>query len=270
MFKKNCLIVLIIVFSLIFGIIKVSLDSQEFKVVFLDVGQGDASLLKLPGNKIILIDGGPNNIVIKRLGENLPFYQRSIDLIIISHWHDDHIIGLIEVIARYKVKTLIYIDDADKNNLTAYLLVEAQRRGVKLFPLKSSATLNYKENCQLNLLNPLSLAVKENGNNSIVAKLLCRNLSFLFSGDNELEVEEMLLQTTYNLRAQIFKASHHGSKTSNSLEFLQAVSPKLIVIPVGADNRFNHPATTTLETINSLGIKIKRTDKDSSIIIKGD
>ena len=84
-------------------------DKELPEIDFLNIGQGDASLIKLPNNRSILIDGGPDNLVIRRLGETLPFYQRKIDLIILSHPHDDHLLGLIEVIKRYKIGALIYM-----------------------------------------------------------------------------------------------------------------------------------------------------------------
>lgn len=270
MFKKILLILLILVGVTTFVLPPIIAADQEMAVIFLDVGQGDATLLKLPGRRLVLIDGGPNNLVLKRLGENLPFYRRKIDLILISHWHDDHVIGLIEVMKRYQVKQLLYIEGAPKSELTDYLLAQARRENVNIIALQNKATLKYSPDCFLNLLNPLSLGVKNNDNNSLVAKLDCRRQEFLFSGDNESAVEKKLLAINYDVRADVFKASHHGSKTSNTAEFLQAIQPRLIVISVGVDNKFNHPAPEVLKNIENLGIKVKRTDKNSSVIIRID
>lgn len=274
--KKAFFLSLVIMGVLLIAGYFLCLEKQDFKVVFLDVGQGDASLLKLPNRKVILIDGGPNNLVLKRLGENLPFYQRRLDLVILSHFHEDHIAGLIEIMERYRVIMLVYKEaesqtkDMANAKLLSLLLQKAENNKTKIVVLKNIATLNYSRDCFLKLLNPLSLKVKANDNNSLIAKLVCHNLTFLFSGDNELAVEEALLKSNYDLSAQVFKASHHGSKTSNSLEFLRKINPKLIVISSGYDNKFNHPSQEVLKTIKDLGIKVKRTDEDSSIVIRGD
>lgn len=242
-------------------------EKEEFKTVFFDVGQGDASLIKIPGGKTILIDAGPDNLVLNRLGEYLPFYRRTLDLIIISHWHDDHIIGLQEIIERYHVKSLIYMEGAEQSELARDILDKAVRRGVRIIPVNGEIKLNYN-GCSLDILSALSLGVKENSNNSLITLLDCRGLKFLFSGDNESIVEKKLLASGRNYQVDIFKASHHGSKTANTREFLETIKPKLVVISVGKDNRFNHPAPEVVENMGVLGLKIKRTDIDSSIEIR--
>lgn len=268
MFKKIFFGLVAFAILSVYALPKIATENKEFKVVFLDVGQGDASLIKMPGGQTILIDGGPNNVVLNRLGEHMPFYRRTIDTLIISHWHDDHIIGLREILERYRVYTLIYMAGGEKNELAEDILKTAQRLGVKILVLKNEQTLNYQDNCSLNLLSSLSLGVKENGNNSIIARLNCHGLSFMLSGDNELAVEKALLASGINLKVDILKASHHGSKTSNSREFLEALQPRLVVIPVGADNKFNHPADVVLEMMADLRLNVKRTDLDSSVIIR--
>jgi len=268
MFKKILFGLMAVTILGVYAFPKIIAENTEFKVVFLDVGQGDASLIKMPGGATILIDGGPDNLVLNRLGEFLPFYRRTIDLIIISHWHDDHIIGLREILERYQVKSLIYMEGGEKNELATNILKTAHQQGVKILPLKNEQNLSYQAGCSLNLLSPLSLGVKENGNNSIITRLKCRGLTFLFSGDNELAVEKVLLESGRELKVDIFKASHHGSKTSNSRAFLETLKPRLVVVPVGADNKFNHPAESVLETMADLRLNVKRTDLESSIIIR--
>lgn len=268
MFKKIFFGLMALAILSAYALPKIAAENKEFKVVFLDVGQGDASLIKMPGGQTILIDGGPNNVVLNRLGKHMPFYRRTIDTLIISHWHDDHIIGFREILERYRVYSLIYMAGGERNELADDILKTAKRLGVKILALKNEQTLSYQNNCSLNLLSSLSLGVKENSNNSIIARLKCRGLSFLLSGDNELVVEKALLTSHRNIKVDIFKASHHGSKTSNSREFLEALKPKLVVIPVGADNKFNHPAATVLETMANLRLNVKRTDLESDVVIR--
>jgi len=238
---------------------------EKLRVVFLDIGQGDSSFIKTPAGKIILIDGGPDNLVLHRLGERMAFYERKIEAIIVSHWHDDHIVGLIEILKRYRVKHLIFAANLENSFLAKQLLEEATKRKVKIISINSFSSFNLQDQCEILLLNPLTLKVKENSNNSLIAKLNCADLSFLFSGDNEEGVEKALLQSSFDLRASIFKASHHGSKTSNKIDFLKEVNPEVVVISVGANNRFNHPASETLQNIEVLGLDVLRTDESGSL-----
>lgn len=265
MIKKILAIILATITIALFLVI--SSENEYFEVVFLDVGQGDASLIRFPDGFYVLIDGGPDNLVLNRLGEYLPFNRRNLDLIIVSHWHDDHIVGLMEVLDRYRVGSLMYMAGAEQTDLARSILKKASKKGVKIIPINKEIKIS-RQTCSLNILSPLSLGVPENGNNSLVTRLECLGLKFLFSGDNELAVEKALLSLNRDWRADVFKASHHGSKTSNSQAFLEAVNPKLIAISVGLDNKFNHPAHEIIEIIKFLGIKIKRTDQDSSIEIR--
>lgn len=238
------------------------------EIVFLNVGQGDASLIKL-NNKTILIDGGPDNLVIRELGKYLPFYQRRLDYIILSHYHDDHITGLIEIIKRYQVGEIIYMKGSPSSNLLNTLLSAAKQKKIKVLALENSIKINLAAHCSLGLLNPLILNIKADPNNSLVTKLDCPPLSALFSGDNNFMVEAALLKTGQDWSAKVFKASHHGSKTANSEKFLKAIQPSLVVISVGALNKFGHPSPEILERLKKLKIHIKRTDKDGAVKILG-
>lgn len=244
-------------------------DLPKTEVAFLDVGQGDASLIKLPNKKIVLIDGGPDNLILKRLGENLPFYHHRIDLIILSHPHDDHIIGLIEIVRRYKVGTIIYMKGDKPSELLRTLLQRAQDKGTNLLVLENEANIKYLSNCLLNILNPVSLGIKKDDNNSLVTRLDCLGFRALFTGDNSAKVETALLESGNDLSAGVFKASHHGSKSANSELFLKTVNPEFFIISVGAENRFGHPNQEILERVASLGIVIRRTDQAGTIKISG-
>jgi competence protein ComEC len=248
-------------------------------VDFLDVGQGDAALIRTPSGQIILIDGGPDNKILRRLGERLPFYRRRIDYVLYSHYHADHITGLVGVMKWYEVKNLIYAPGAHSSSLLETLQQTATAAGVAIQPIVGTAKINFGPDCFLNLLNPEILGVAPDENNSLVAALACAGRTFLFSGDNNDKVEKALLaftadkkicaQFVCDLHVEIFKASHHGSNTANSAEFLRAVRPQLMVISVGADNRFGHPHPATLERAASLGITVRRTDRDGSVSVAG-
>ncbi len=234
---------------------------------YFDVVQGDSELIQAPNHKLVLIDGGPDNLVIRRLGENLQFYERKIDYVILSHFHDDHITGLIEVFKRYDIQNFIYLDSYD-SPLLDNLLEIAKFKKIKVIVLKNSAQLNLDKNCFINLFNPNILKIKPDQNNSIVVKLECNKNKFLFSGDNSAIVEKALIDYGFDLRAKVLKASHHGSKTANSEAFLTAVKPVDFIISAGINNRFNHPSPEILERALVFGLKIFRTDKQGTIKIR--
>lgn len=243
-------------------------------VIFFDVGQGDAILIRLPSGENILIDGGPDNYVLQKLGKELPYFSRQLDFIFLSHYHDDHSVGLVELVKRYSVANIFYSKDSPKR-ITISLFLETAANyfakskfsvGAKnIYPFSGETNLNFEKDCSLFILDSNSLGVSDCGNNSLIQKLSCKGQTFLFSGDNELEVENALLKTNFNLRADVFKASHHGSKTSNSEDFLKMVSPKTCVILVGENNRFNHPSQETLELLEYMNIETLRTDISGDI-----
>ncbi len=244
--------------------------TSKLEVVFLEVGQGDATLLKLPDKSRVLVDGGPDNVILHRLGEELFFYERRLDFLVVSHFHDDHIAGFIEIMRRYRVGALVYAAGLEAGVLGEILLEEAKRLDVDTIIIEGEGKISFSasfisEECILQFFNPLALGVKPDSNNSLLTKLNCASLKFLFAGDNEEKTEAMLLSSDFDLRADIFKASHHGSKTSNRQDFLGAINPKIMVIPVGENNKFNHPSQETLLIAENLDIEIRRTDKEGTI-----
>ncbi|PIR95303.1 hypothetical protein COT93_03075 [Candidatus Falkowbacteria bacterium CG10_big_fil_rev_8_21_14_0_10_37_18] len=276
------LFILLVIFSILL-VWSLSLYSERGRgrllVNFLDIGQGDAVLIRLPSGQTILIDGGPDNIILRRLGEYLPFYQRRLDYVFYSHYHADHIGGLVEIIKRYEVNNLVYAPGDYSSALLDTLEQSAAASQANDMPIISTAQINFSDDCFLNLLNPRLLQVPADQNNSLVIYLNCAGKKFLFSGDNNHRVEQALLALSADqencdrfacdLWVDVFKASHHGSKTANSKEFLLALQVQLLVISVGVDNRFGHPYPATLERAKSLGIIVKRTDLDGTISFDG-
>jgi competence protein ComEC len=239
--------------------------NSKLEVDFLAVGQGDATLIKIPGGVNILIDAGPDNLVLRRLGEKLKFSERTIDLVIISHYHDDHASGLVELLKRYKVKKIIYSDYGSSTPLMKIIKETARGKNVSSLILTKALKINFTDDCFLDLLSSGIFGVKNDGNNSLITKLDCRNQKFLFTGDNSLKVEKVLINSGWDLSADVFKASHHGSNSANSEIFLRAVNPKKIIISVGKDNRFGHPSPKVLERAAISGITVYRTDQKGTI-----
>jgi competence protein ComEC len=234
-------------------------------LVFFDVGQGDSSLLRFPGGQNILIDGGPDSSLMSSLSEELPYFRRRLDMVIVSHPHDDHVGGLFEVLRRYQVGSLVYAANQSAEPLLKSLISLAVQKKIKLHPVSSAEYVKFSDDCRLLLLNPAAYGAPDDDNNSLLGKINCFGHSILFAGDNPASAENSFLSSGLDLRAEIFKISHHGSKTSNSQEFLLAIQPKIAIISSGRDNSFGHPHSETLEKLVNLGATVKRTDQDGKI-----
>ncbi|OGF26869.1 hypothetical protein A2303_02560 [Candidatus Falkowbacteria bacterium RIFOXYB2_FULL_47_14] len=239
------------------------------EVDFLDVGQGDSTLIKTPAGQNILLDGGPDNAVIKRLSENLPWWDRTIDLMILTHPHDDHVNGFNDILKRYDVKKIIYTGVMHDSPGYLNWLEFARDDKVPLLIIDRPQKVRLGGDCYIEFLYPresvLGETVDNLNNSSIVFRLVYANTVFLFMGDAETEVEKELLDKDVDLSADILKTGHHGSDTSSSEEFLAAVSPETAVIQVGADNDFGHPSRRILKRLERIGTTVYRTDLHGTI-----
>jgi competence protein ComEC len=195
----------------------------------MDVGQGDAILIESGVGERILIDGGPDSTVLKRLGEILPFYEDSIDLIILSHPHADHINGLVDVLQRFRVRAVLMT--GVKYNYGTYdeFYRRAAERGVQVFYTDGTEDLRLGK-MGIDLVYPEKSLQGESFNNvnnsSIVFRLIYGKRRLLFSGDLEMEKEAELVKVNgLQLGADFLKAGHHGSKTSNTEEWVSRVKP---------------------------------------------
>jgi competence protein ComEC len=247
---------------------------KDLEVDFLDVGQGDAILIKTSSGQNILIDGGSDKSVIKRLGENLSWWDKQIDLMILTHPHDDHVTGLIDVLKRYKVKKILYtgvVHDAP-NYLTWLNLVHDKK--ISLTIIDKKQTINLSEDAKMEILYPDQSLLNKNladlNDSSIVIKLIHGKNKFLLTGDASENVEKILLTNGADLSADVLKVAHHGSQYSSSQEFLEKVKPLTAVIMVGKDNDFGHPSLRTIMRLKRAGAEIFRTDEKGTIKIFSD
>lgn len=244
-----------------------------FEINVLDVGQGDAILLETPQGQNILIDGGPDNKVLRRLGEELPFWERRIDLMVVSHPHEDHIAGLNPVLERYTVGAVM-ITGVEANSPTyRHFLDLVQQKQIPLYIADRPEEMKIGE-IVLHILYPLkSFQGKRIGNlnnSSIVIKASYKDIDVLLSGDAEEPEEQELVEAGVDVEAEIFKAGHHGSETSSGEALLHKVKPQLILISDGAGNSYGHPSPRTLKRFERLGIPVRRTDLEGTIRIRTD
>ena len=275
MLKKIYIILIIVFVVAIFfsGFAWFSKQPQKLEVYFLDVGQGDAILIKTPFGQNVLIDGGPDSAILKRLGENLPWWERTIDLMILTHPHDDHVMGLNEVIKRYDIQKIVHTGVAYDSPAYATWQELVKDNRISSILVDRPQTINLGENCNLAILYPRQAIYgrgAENVNNtSIVSKLDCGGVKMLFAGDAEREEENELLKTNIDLSADIIKIGHHGSDTASGDEFLAKVKPQYAIIEVG-ENDFGLPSLRVIKRLERMGAKVYRTDQSGTIFIKND
>jgi len=249
---------------------------QLLEVTFFDIGQGDAIFIESPKRHQILIDGGPSPVILEKLGKEMPFWDRSLDLIILTHPEHDHIRGLIEVLKSYKVENILWTGvKRDTSEYEEWLRLIRAKAGQKI--ILSGRLLDKKYFEQIGLMEIFypfesleGKEVKNTNNTSIIAKLIFNENSFLFTGDAYKSVEKKLVKKELNLDSDVLKVGHHGSKTSSGKEFIEKVSPEIVVISVGKENRYGHPHQETLAILNKYDIKILRTDEQGDIKIISD
>jgi len=266
-------------------------ESQFLRVFFFDVGQGDAIFIITPQGHQILIDGGPDSTVLEKLGQAMPFWDRSIDLIVLTHPEQDHISGLIEVLKRYKIDYVLWtgvVRDTSEykkwvslleNQDSEIVMAEVDRR------VKAGKVL-------LDVLYPFEnlegQSINNTNNTSIILRLVFGKTSFLFTGDAYKSVERKLVREaldneSFVVTSDILKIGHHGSKTSSVEDFLVVVEPEIAVISLGGDpeaegencdnqkrNRYKHPSCEVLANLQKYGIKVLRTDEQGDIKISSD
>lgn len=233
----------------------------ELAVYFLDVGQGDAILIRTPNNQDILIDGGPDKSVLTELDKILPFWDRDIELMILTHPHDDHLIGLNYVLENYQVEEVAYEDVDFYNPNFDFFQEYINNVQIKKMALAFNNKINLSENIFLEIYNYNKLEKFEDINDSsLIIKLIDEKNKYLFMGDASAILEEKLIITYMDLKADVLKVGHHGSKTASSIDFLNQVAPNYTIIPCGINNKFKHPHFKTLYNLGQQNINILRTD----------
>lgn len=243
--------------------------TETLTVHFLDVGQGDCTLITC-GDHAMLIDAGDNN-----KGTTVELYLKKqnikkLDYVIGTHPDADHIGGLDVIIYKFDCDTII-LPDFEKSTATYRDVIDTiNNKSYKITRPEAGKTYSLGQ-AEFTVISPVSDDYGDNANNySVGIRLEYGDTSFLLAGDAEEEAEEDMLNSKEELKADVFKVSHHGSKTSNTEEFLDKVNPGYAVISCGEDNKYGHPHAQTLNTLRAMGIKVFRTDEQGAVIIKSD
>ena len=247
---------------------------QFLEVVFFNVGQGDSILIETPQGHQILIDGGPDETVLEKLGKEMSFYDRTIDLVILTHPHSDHLRGLISVLERYQVENILWTGVNYQSQLYQKWQRMIGEEGAKIYIAQAGQRIISPE-VVLEILYPFESLegkeVEDLNDTSINARLIFGEKPFLFTGDASQEIELALIKDFQErLKSNVLKVGHQGSRTSSAQEFIGQVLPEIAVISVGKDNSYGHPHSETLDTLEKYDITVLRTDRDGDIKIISD
>ena len=260
--------------ALVWSAVSYAEGNQNLAIHFFDVGQGDGIFFELPNHVQVLIDGGPGSGILAKLGNVMPFWDRTIDLVILTHPHADHLDGLIDVLKRYDVGMVmesgVSYATADYDEWKRVLM----QKNVHVVYAHAGQHVVLSDTAALDILYPFNDSVGAKFSNihdsMVVSKLSYGSSTMLFMGDAERPVEYELMATQRSLIADVLKAGHHGSKTSTGIGFLEAVHPEYAVISVGRKNRYGHPHQEVVDRIQSSGITLFRTDIDEDIEMASD
>lgn len=282
LFILSCIAATVVTISLSFNKISQFLSNDntvavapgKLTVEFLDVGNADCSLVILPNGSNMLIDAG-NNADSKKIVDYLKKHNiNKIDYLVGTHPHEDHIGGLDDIINNFQIGTVfipqISEDDIPASKTYHDVLEAITNNDCSVIEAKSNTVIFQDENTNICCLSPERGDWENLNNYSAVIKLTYHDIDILFMGDAESEIEEQLLESNYNIDVEILKVAHHGSSTSSTKKFIEAVSPKTAFIPCGKGNSYNHPHSSTLNILENSGATVYRADKDKTVIITCD
>jgi competence protein ComEC len=244
----------------------------------LDIGQGDALLARTPDGVTMLIDGGPDpELSLREIGASLPWNVRRIDVVLLSHPHQDHVAGLVDVLRRYRVGLVLHAGIAFENVAYDQFLADAESRQIKVRLARAGDQLALGAATSLEVVYPTEadasapLPEGDINNGSVVAILRYGGFSVLLTGDAEAPIEGALMERGLVPDVDVLKVGHHGSASSTTPTFLAAAAPEVAIISSGVDNEYGHPAPETLATLASVpGLAVFRTDTDGRIEITSD
>jgi competence protein ComEC len=242
-------------------------QKQKAEVIFLNVGQGDAILIQ-QNRMQILVDGGNGQEIMNRLGEVMPFADKKIDLVVMTHPDEDHMGGLVKVLENYKVGKIMEPGIAcDKDMCKKWDELISQKH-ISVLDARLGQEIKFGDKIDISVLYPFENLSGKNFKNtndsSLVLKADIDGKKYLLTGDAEDNTEKDLINSNLYLDADILKVGHHGSKYSTSAAFLQAVTPEKAVISVG-ENKYGHPTEEVLNRLKNMNIETLRTDQVGNV-----
>jgi len=244
--------------------------AAPLRVHFLDVGQADSILVQLPNGQSMLVDAGNNSdgpFVVSYLKQQ---GIKRIEYLVGTHPHADHLGGLDNVINDFDIGKVYLPKTTTTTKTFEDVLLALKNKNLKISPARAGVAVIEQDNLKINLVAPVGSGYKELNNYSAVIRIQYGDTAFLLTGDAQAESESEMLKAGGNLKADVLKVGHHGSRSSTTTPFLKAAAPKYAVIKVGAGNDYGHPHKETLERLAGAGITLYRTDLDGTLIFGSD
>jgi len=275
--KFSLTFLLLIFFAFLSVIFKSAPPPDGVRIWFFDVGQGDATLIE-KGDYQLLIDGGPDNKILSKLGEVMPLNDRKIETIILTHAHSDHLTGLNLILDRYQIGQ-VYLSGSDQDSLQYQKFTDKiKKEKVSTRIPKKGETMMPFEDSSLTFIWPgenyQNIAADNLNNTSLISKFCYQKECVLLTGDIEISEQEKMLDI-YAVNLEVFSSSilkvpHHGSKNAVNERFYNAINPKYSIFSVGADNSYGHPSVLSLDLAKKFNSRILRTDQNKDIIFQID
>ena len=280
--KRHHLLIAVLVLAACFtlaGIVerRREVAGADAQVFFLDVGQGDAALIRTRDGRDLLIDGGPDDALLEGLAGAMPWWDRDLETVVVTHLDADHYVGLFAALRRYRVGEVWWSGVAPTTETARRFAAMVEARGIPQRFVKAGDALALgpaefrvlwpREDVRGRVVPPTSSNAKGGGTNDVgvVGMFTCGGERALFTADVSAHVEAALLDDPSAVRAEVLKIPHHGSAYSSSEAFLDAVGPREAVISSGAGNRYGHPAPRVLSALLERGIRVRRTDREGTI-----
>ncbi|MDQ3076460.1 MAG: hypothetical protein M3Q63_00175 [bacterium] len=241
-------------------------------VAFLNVGQGDAIYIESPTHTQMIIDGGPSNVILSELNKVMPFYDRSIDMLLVTNPDTDHYAGFIDVVDHYKIGEVIEAGTQSDTKTYGHFENLIQEKKIKKTDGKRGMTVDIGGGAKLRILFPdQDVSTAKTNDGSLLAKLEYKNTSVMLTGDAPRETEEYVMSlNSEEMKSTVLKVGHHGSRTSASEVFVRSVNPQFAVISAGVKNRYGHPHKETTDLFEKLHIPVLGTYEKGTIIMKLD
>ena len=272
-------ILLVVFLGAIFVFNNAVFSDRKLHLVFCDVGQGDGIFIRTPKNQDILIDGGPDSKILDCLKSHTPFWDKKLELVVLTHPHADHLNGLIHVLKNYKVESFATVELQNETSGFKRLLETLKEQNIDVRYLYVGDAFRFGDRVRLQILGPSREFIgrtspggfigEKNEFANIETLIVFNNFSAFLTGDSQASQLKEAIPAFNLANISVLQVPHHGSKTGLDEEIVTRLSPKLAVISVGK-NRYGHPSPSIIRILRDRDIKILRTDKDGNIEIVSD
>lgn len=271
---KIILILILLALAFFIWSYAISSKNKNLKFTMLNIGQGDSIFIESPTGNQIIFDGGPGDFLLREVSKQMSFFDRDIDMIVVTNPDKDHFEGFIPLLDNFTIPVFVSSGVlADENPLYRELLKKIDEKGVVKVIARRGQRIDIGGGAYIDIIFPDRIGIEDLGHNdgSLVARLVYGKTSFLLTGDSTEKIEKYLVENYPNsLDSDVLKVAHHGSKTSTSDIFVKMVSPEVALISAGKDNSYGHPHKETLDTLEKNKIPVLGTYSEGTIIFESD